>query len=192
MGGQSQEYLVEMERRVSAMYFAMFALAVDDALQAHVVPLAHVAQKGAAGALEVWRRAAAAKDGPALASAQLADLEDWWSITSLASTMVHPADLNRLWLALRISPLGRAFPRLVSATHDALWKQSLGGTTLQVDWEASEVALGARTLSPRCQCASMQTRRRLGGLLARGLAAGRLQLLRRRLRRAGGARHPAG
>ncbi len=46
---QSQQSLIELGRRVSAMNFVMFGLAVDDALQGHIVPLALVAQIGDVG-----------------------------------------------------------------------------------------------------------------------------------------------
>ena len=160
---QSQHSLIELSRRVSAMNFVMFSLAVDDILQGHVSPLALAAQVSDAGALGVWRRASSTPAGLAHAATLLSSIEDWWFVTSLVGQMVSLRDLGRLWLVIRLSALGRAFPRLVSATHECLWRQAFAKCQLGVDLLAADVATNVRVLSPRCQCASMRTRRRPGG-----------------------------
>ena len=144
-----------------------FALAAGDVLQGHVVPLALVAQQSDVGALSVWRRTASCQDGLVKAIAALRVVEDWWFVTALVGCMASVADLARLWTALLISPLGRSFPRLVGATHRALWQQTYRGCALPVDLAAEELTVGMLTLSPRCQCASMQTPRRSGPRRAR-------------------------
>ena len=95
---------------MAATNFVMFAVAVSDVLRGHIVPIALVAQRSDVGALEVWRRTAAASEGLSRAGDHLRQVEDWWSITCLVSTMVSVPDLQRLWFALRVSPLGRAWP----------------------------------------------------------------------------------
>ena len=55
--------------------------------------------------------------------------------------------------------MGRSFPRLVGATHEGLWMQQYRCATLLVDEEPEELDVAQMTLSPRCQCASMQTKR---------------------------------
>ena len=87
------------------------------------------------------------------------NIEDWWSITVLISTMVSVTYVRNLWVALLISSLGRAFPSLVGATHQGLWQEQYRRAPLFVDKLPEEVDAGLLVLSPRCQCASMQTKR---------------------------------
>ena len=159
---QSVGSLVDMGRRLSALNFVAFALAAADVLQRHIVPLALVAQQNDIGALSVWRRTASCQASLGEALATLSVIEDWWFVTALVGCMVSVADMARLWAALLISPLGRSFPRLVGATHHALWKQTYHGCTLHVDQAAAELDVRTLTLSPRCQCSSMRTRRSHG------------------------------
>jgi hypothetical protein len=71
--------------------------------------------------------------------------------------------LKKVWFAIRVSPLGRAFPRLVGASHDLLMHQRYGRSALHVAQSPLEVEWFSIFLSPRCQCASQQTRRRHAG-----------------------------
>ena len=66
-GSQSQGSLVSFGRRVSAMNFVTFAMAMCDIMHGHILPLAFVAQASDVGALEVWRRSSAASGGLGLA-----------------------------------------------------------------------------------------------------------------------------
>ena len=159
---QSVASLVQLGRRLSAVNFVAFVLAAADVLKRHVVPLALLAQKNDVGAFSVWRRTASCQASIGEALAMLSVIEDWWSVTALVGCMVSVADMARLWTALLISPLGRSFPRLVGATHHALWKQTYHGCSLHVDQAAARLDTGSMTLSPRCQCASMRTPRRNG------------------------------
>ena len=159
---QSVGSLVDMGRRLSALNFVAFALAAADVLQRHIVPLALVAQRNDIGALSVWRRTASCQASLGEALATLSVIEDWWFVTALVGCMVSVADMARLWTALLISPLGRSFPRLVGATHHALWKQTYHRCSLHVDQAAAELDVRTLTLSPRCQCSSMRTRRSHG------------------------------
>jgi len=118
---QAQHHLIDVGRRLTATNFVMFAVGLSDILTDTVVPLALVAQKDAVGALEVWRSVARTMTKVKKINDNLAEIKDWWSVSSLVHVMVKFVDLRNLWTALLISPLGRRFPRLVGATYECLF-----------------------------------------------------------------------
>jgi len=162
VGSQSQGSLVEMGRRVAAMNFVSFSLALCDIMAGCVVPLALVAQASDIGALSVWRRVEACRRSLQQAATALGELETWWSASALISVMVTRSDLKSLWVALRLSRLGRTWPRLAGATHEVLWRQVFQGCRLHIDQAVSDLEVVALVTHPRCQCASAQQRRSAG------------------------------
>ena len=77
--------------------------------------------------------------------------------------MVSERDARRLWKALRVSSLGKAFPRAVSSILPIILHSQYRGVALFADpieaYPATDM-VGADhvVLAPRCQCASMISR----------------------------------
>ena len=153
--------LIEQGRRLSSMAFVAFSLAAHDLLDCRLSQLSWLAETTDVGAVQVFRHTQEALAGLKQAQAQLAEIERWWFVISLVGAMgVSTTDTKQVWFALRVSPLGRAFPRLVGASHDFLWHKKYGRAGLHVDQSHLDVLHSNTFLSPRCQCASQQTKRR--------------------------------
>jgi hypothetical protein len=159
-GGQTKGALINVGRRVSALNFVVFTTAVRDLLRKRISPLAHKAQQVNIGAWAMDNACHTALDEIRKDTCQLAHIRRWCFITCMLHTYVRAPDLRFMWMALLISPLGRAFPQLVGNLHHMMLKQIMSGVRLSVELPAGSDVGGVQfhTLSPRCQCPSMRTR----------------------------------
>ena len=119
-GKESIGGLVELGRRFSAVNFVTFALAAGDLLASRVSRLAlevQTAASGAAGVRRQWRRCL---EGLQADEVALQSLSVWCFLAATVGALVPRGCWRNLWRALRISPLGRAFPKLVASLDDML------------------------------------------------------------------------
>lgn len=157
-GAQTVASLVETGRRLSAMDFVAFLLLFHDIQQFRVRPVALLTESSSKEALTVHK----ALQGAVLQLREdvqlLGRLRRWLTLTALLSTELRDDDMRNLWIALRYTPEGRAYPDFVRNAHALLWKQEFEGCQLQFHTEEDQVdATVSRALSPRCQCATMWT-----------------------------------
>ena len=126
------------------------------------MPLALVAQEDEIRALAIWRHQAKVRDEILALPRKIDLLWTWLFVSSLVGQYVARPDMSRLWTCLLISPLGRNFPRLVGALDRLLWSREYNSCTLHVDWQKAEETnnVRAHAIAPRCQCATMRSRRR--------------------------------
>ena len=159
-GSQTKGGLINVARRISALNFVSFALAVGDALHKNIAPLALKAQRVEVGAGEMDTDCHNALAEMQRDMHSLAQLRRWCFISCVLHTYLNSADLRNAWEALMISSLVRAFPRLTVCLRSLIWRQRMAGVCLSVEMPATGDVGGVRyhTLSPRCQCPSMRTR----------------------------------
>ncbi len=162
-GAQSLTSLIHVCRRFTAVNFVTFTLAACDTLSSRVSRLALQVQELSSAAGTVRQQWQTCLWGLVADEVALQRVYVWCVVSALVGGSISRTDHRNLWQVLRLSPLGRAFPSLVSNLNNILWRRVYQGCGLQVDFSPGTLAGPERhTLSPSCQCASMKLRPRQG------------------------------
>lgn len=149
-----------MGRRISALNFIVFAVALGDHLQKRIVPLAFKAQQENVGSWEMDKECHRVLGDIRYDQQLLRELRRWCFITCVLQAYLYRSDLQKLWEALTLSRFGHSFRRLSGNMLKFLMQQTFGGAQLGVELQGVSAGGSTNTLSPRCQCASMKTRPR--------------------------------
>ena len=109
-GSQTKKSLIKTGRRVSALNFVTFLVAMRDVLGQSVVPLALKSQKVDISAAQMEMQCRAARAEFSAHRGHLSQLRRWCFLSSLLQQMLSVRDLEHLWRALALS--WRGFSRL--------------------------------------------------------------------------------
>ena len=153
-GTQTKAHLISVGRRLTALNFVTFLVAVRDLLQTQVTPLALKAQAVEVTPWEMDRLCQSTVDHLRQAAADLQTMGRWCFISSLMQQYLGGNSLKHMWSA--VAPLfKKAFPCLSVNLFPLMHLTVLQGCQLSVVQHGSEY--GYRTLSPKCQCPSMRS-----------------------------------
>ena len=156
-GTQTKTSLIMTGRRISALKFIVFSVAVGDHLQKRIVPLASKAQKAGVGSWEMDKDCHRVLAEIRHDRCVLRELRRWCFVTCLLQSYLNMSDLRKLWVVLTLSQFGHSFRRLSGNMLKFLFEQTFRGVQLRVDLPGVSAGNPHITLSPRCQCASMIT-----------------------------------
>ena len=159
-GSQSKTALIRTGRRISALNFIVFSVAVGDHLQKRIVPLASKAQKAGVGSWEMDKECHRVLADIRHDRCVLRELRHWCFVTCLLQSYLDMSDLRKLWVVLTLSQFGHISQRLSGNMLKFLFEQTFRGVQLRKDLPGVSAGNPHFTLSPRCQCASMRTRPR--------------------------------
>lgn len=154
-GAQSKTHLVSVGRRVTALNFVAFVVALSDVLRARVVPLAMRSQAVSGASWEMDSMCQRTLRHLNADLQVLRVLRRWVFVSALLQQYLGDLDLRRFWFAL-VSHFRKPFPTLVAAAYMLLHRQEYGGCQLSLVRDG--LTAGFHYLSPKCQCASMRAR----------------------------------
>ena len=149
-GSQSKTALIRTGRRISALNFIVFSVAVGDHLQKRIVPLASKAQKAGVGSWEMDKECHRVLAEIRHDRCVLRELRQWCFVTCLLQSYLDMSDLRKLWVVLALSQFGHIFRRLSGNMLKFLFEQTFRGVQLRKDLPGVSAGNPHFTLSPRC------------------------------------------
>lgn len=152
-GSQSKAHLVSIGRRVTALGFVVFAVAVNDVLKQRVVPLALRAQAVGGSSWEMDRFCQSTMRHLKQDAEALKDWRRWVFVSALMQQYLTSQELRRFWFVL-IPLWWRRLPTLATNGFNLLHRQEFNNCMLSVVHQVDQSAY--YMLSPKCQCACMQ------------------------------------
>lgn len=152
-GSQSKAHLVAIGRRVTALSFVVFAVAVNDVLKMRVAPLALRSQAIAGSAWQMDRLCRATMKHLKEDVESMKLWRIWVFLSALLQQFLTSRELKRLWFVLS-TLWWKRFPVLATNGFNLLHLQEFNGCMLSVVRQGDQSV--HHMLSPKCQCPSMQ------------------------------------